>query len=139
VRTDPGAVQAILGEDYDKEAAPSLAPRIRIAGLIVDRLVTYGADVGVTVSEEEAAELEGWLAAWAYALSDKPYTSNSDGASQSYAGVTGKYLEANLYGQAAVAMDPTGYLQSQITGGVIEATGSYLGRNRNTRLPFWER
>jgi hypothetical protein len=141
VKPDPGAVQSVLGTDFDRELAPSLEPRIRAAGIIVGRLVSYGADNGVTVSDDEQTELWTWLAAWAYCLTDKPFTSNSDGASQSYAGQTGMGLEANLYGQMALTLDPTGYLATLKDGGggTLEATGEYLGRNRRTRTPFWNR
>lgn len=111
VRTNSGAVQGVLAAGGDYNGLTPLTPYIETATVVIDRLAAYAAEIETTVTDAELELLERWLAAWAYCMSDKPYSSRSTlGASGSFHGQTGKGLEANLYGQTAKRLDPTGYL-----------------------------
>ncbi len=137
-RTNPGDVQAVLGKDYDSVNAPSLTVRIRTAGVWVDALVAYGVANGEPVSTAVAEVLEMWLAAHAYCVSDKAYTSRSTlAASASFNGQTAMGFDSTLYGQTAKNLDPTGYLDAQDSGG--EVGGFWLGKAPSEQTDYVDR
>ena len=139
-RTNPGDVQAILGKDYDSHNKPSLSVRIRSAGIVVDRIIAYGLSQSdpVTLTSTEAADLEAWIAAHLYCVSDKAYQSRSTlGASASFQGQTAMGWDATLYGQTAKNLDPTGYLDAQDSGG--EVGGFWLGKAPSEQIDYEDR
>lgn len=125
-RTSASAVKAILLKDYPTKRAPSLDPFIRAAGIIVDRLAVADS----TIEDPVLLEIETWVAAHAYCMSDQTYTQKQTGnAMGSFHGKTGMYLEATKYGQMAVLIDPSGKLAEIATGtGPNMAGGFWLGK-----------
>lgn len=124
VRTNATDVQAVMtaGRDYDTRRNPSLVPYIAAASSIVDRLVALAAERGLTITDEQATLVETWLAAHAHCMSDQTYSSRStQGASGSFHGQTGMYLDATKYGQMAKMLDPTGLLAKVSAGRVASA------------------
>lgn len=118
IRTDADTVKEILLDDYgprEDGTLPDLTPRIRAASLIVDQLDAM-ADAGmcpaiIAPSDDLLTEIETYLAAHLYCVSDRIYTSRStQGASGSFAGQTGMKLESTFYGQQAMLLDTSGML-----------------------------
>lgn len=143
IRTDSVAVEGILrnandvdGGDYD--GVTNLDPYIETASSIVDDIVAYCAETGLTQYPSSKLELlERWLAAHAYKSSDQAYASESDGgASGSYQGQTGLNLNGTKYGQMANVLDTKGYLVALSTGGVSLKWG---GKRFSEQIPYWDR
>jgi len=145
-RTDSAAVKAILagGRDYDTKKNPSLDPYIEWADAIIDDVVECASDDGITIDDARAKKLCGWLAAHAYKMSDQQFSSKSTGgASASFGGQTGKYLEATKYGQMALMLDPSGCLAiiiDQAQGNVPPTVGGgWLGTPRRQQTDYYGR
>lgn len=115
-RTTSQRVQDVLLDDYGRRADgtyPNLAPRIRAANLLTSRVATAAAARGVTLSSDELAEIETWLAAHFYAVTDKPYESKTtEGAQAKFVGKTGMHLQSTHYGQTAMDLDWSGTLRA---------------------------
>jgi hypothetical protein len=47
VRTTTGAVQGILGSDYDSRRSPDLSPRIETAATLVDDILAKATELGI--------------------------------------------------------------------------------------------
>lgn len=113
-RTTADQVKAILMSDYGPKRSgdlPDLAPFIRAAGLMIDRVATCATAKGLTLTSAELVELECWLAAHFYSVSDRPYQSTStDRAGATYQGRTGMGLDSSYYGQTAMILDYSGCL-----------------------------
>lgn len=137
-RTTDDAVKKVLMRDYDARKRPDLAPFVETASGMVDDLVTYANDNELTTPGGTRLELiERWLAAWAYSMADRPFSSRStDGASGSFVGQTGMGIKANAYGQTAANLDPTGYLNSLDKAAV---GGSWLGTANRDRRDWIDR
>lgn len=111
IRTTQDRVKAVLLRDYDGET--DLQASMETATDLVDRAVAYGADVDVVPTSTQLENLERWLAAHFYAVSDRTYSNRStEGASGTFDGQTAMGLDATLYGQTAKLIDPTGYLRT---------------------------
>jgi hypothetical protein len=142
-RTTSAAVKDVLrlgslGGDYDDANEPSLTPYITAANLIVTRVNTCATARGRTLSAAELAEIETWLAAHFYVQSDQTYASKSTGgASASFHGQTGMYLESSRYGQTAVSLDYSGCLSA--LGNRRTAAGYWLGRRPSEQTDYSER
>lgn len=122
LRTTEQRVKDILGGDYDTVARPSLLIRIQTASIMVDDLRISAAVDNVTINVAKLELIEAHLAAHLYCISDKPYTTRSNGkTSGSFVGQTGLKLEATQYGQTALLLDSSGYLtvidKRQVAGG----------------------
>lgn len=124
IRTNADDVKAVMtaGRDYDTRRNPSLTPYVAAASSVVDRLVALAAERGLTITSEQATLVETWLAAHAHCMSDQTYSSRStQGASGSFHGQTGMYLDATKYGQMAKMLDPTGLLAKVAAGRTASA------------------
>lgn len=127
-RTTEDAVKGILGGNYDTVAAPSLAPFLRSANVLTNRLYTAAVEESLEVSTAELAEIECYLAAHFYMQSDKGYAARSNlSASATFQGQTGKGLESSDYGQQAMLLDPTGFLTD---AGKTVNVGAFWGGTR---------
>lgn len=102
-RTTAASVRLQLKRDYDAGRQPSLEPDIETANLVTTRVVACAAAKGVTVSAEEAAVIERWLACYFYTQSDGTYSSVSDIRGS---GSVNKTAESYLNG--AKMVDPSG-------------------------------
>src|SRR5262245_9025179 len=140
-RTTTAAVKDLLqaGGDYDIVNNPPLQQFIDTASSIVDRAAALAAseDYGTPLLSTEQELIERWLAAWAYCQSDQPYASKSQGgASGSFQGQTAMYLEANKYGQTALALDYSGALYALTTApGGAKASTFWAARTPDNQTP----
>ena len=106
-RVDPDEVREILETDDDIEVQPF----IKVANRLVDRLSTN--DSASLMAAGDLKDVELYLSAHFYALKDPQYQNHSTaGASATYQGQTGMYLDLTWWGQMAKVLDATGYLQS---------------------------
>lgn len=129
-RTTTTAVQDVLTAGGDYNGTTALDPHITRANIIVNRVAQMEADDEVVSDEAALTEMETYLACHFYCVSDRVYMSRSNnGASGSFAGQMGKYLEFTPYGQAALTFDFNGelYLLMQQDKSNLEATGFWLG------------
>lgn len=132
IRTTPDLVKGILLNDYNVKQNPDLTPFITSASSLVDRCVTYAAKIGILITDtginSQMELVERWLSAHFYAINDRPYKSRSaQGASGSLDGNTGMNLQATLYGQTALMVDPTTYLGIIAAGGMKIVGGFWAG------------
>lgn len=144
-RTTAAAVKAVLlpGKDYDTENSPDLTPFIDTASAYVDDIVTCAADQdpAVTLTDARLELIERWLAAHFYVVSDQTYASKStEGASASFHGQTGMYIESSRYGQTAMSLDKSGCLAS-IGGsaGRIRVGTAWLGKAPSNQTDYVDR
>lgn len=133
-RTTAAAVRGILGGDYDGKR--DLSPFIETATDVVDEVLVKAAasDPVVTISTTRAELIERWLSAHYYACSDRTYESKSTGrASAKFTGKTEMYLKATIYGQQAMQLDPSGWLQAIGSGEERKvASAVWLGTEETT-------
>ena len=135
-RTSAQAVIDILGSDYD--GVKSLTGYIATANSMTTRAGNYASSRGAAYDDAQLELLERWLAAYYYALSDKPYESRStQTASGQFTGRHDKGFEANPYGQAALNLDSAGYLSSLTLR--ARAGAAWLGKNANAQTPYEQR
>ncbi len=135
-RTTAGDVQITLGRDY--AAGASLVMALRMAGKIVDNLVTCAATKSITLDATELELLENLLTAHYYCISDRVYTSRStvDG-SGSFAFTPGEGFKATPYGAQAVAFDRSGCLLNFMTQAT--ASGFWLGKQPCEQIAYEDR
>ena len=136
-RTTSTLVQAILLRDYDSRNSPSLTPFITSASVIVDRMVTCAALSGITFSDDELLEIEGWVAAYRYTHNNPVYSSKStDGRSASFLREDSK----NPYKLGALELDPSGCLNSLLDPKrKIQPGFSWLGKTESEQINYTER
>lgn len=139
-RTTPALVKGLLLSDYDINKSPDLTPFIDTASIVMDNVVIKGAAKGVILSGVESEMIERWLAAHYYAVNDKPFQSKgTEGASATFIGQTGMYLEATLYGQTAMRIDRSGVLANIGGKQPNKAGGFWLGKPPSSQLDYSER
>lgn len=142
-RTTAEAVKALLtpGGDYDLVNNPSLTPFIESATLIVNRISAAATAASKSLNADEKEMIERWLAAHFYVMSDQNYTSRSTaGASGSFQGQTGSYLEASKYGQMAISLDYSGMLYSLTSGpNRRTAKATWLGKPVSQQIDYEDR
>jgi hypothetical protein len=112
MRTDSGKVAEELMDDYDGKA--KLTRFMRQAHAITNR-VEYCARVikNKPLTADELLEIETLAAAHYYVMSDQTLAQKStEGASGSFHGQTGMYMEASKYGQSALRLDWSGCLEA---------------------------
>lgn len=116
-RTNAGAVQSILGLNYDKKRRPDLTPFINSASDVVDQVLALSrgksrvkALGGLTATT--LANIEMWVAAHLYVVSDPLYMSRStEGASGAFQRAPAKDgLASSDYGKTAMDIDWSGCL-----------------------------
>jgi hypothetical protein len=134
VRTTPAKVQGILGRNYTPGS--DVAPFIETASAIIDDLVIAASANSLTVSATKLEILERWVAAHCYGHHDQFFQSKStDGASASFQGQTGKFLESTQYGQMAMSLDTTGFL-NRLNKGNPQAQFFWAGRYPSQQIAF---
>ena len=140
-RTSDVAVEGLLrsgADDSDYDGESSLQPFIDTANVIVTRVAACATAKGITLSSAELELIERWLAAHFYKCSDQAFSSESTGgASGSYQGQTGMYLEGTKYGQTAINLDYSGCLLAISKG--MRAGASWLGKVPSERIPYEQR
>lgn len=142
-RTTAAAVRGVLeaGGDYGPKedgSLPDLTPFMDTAYSLVTDVVACASRKGVTLDTDKREIIERWLAAHAYALSDKPLSSKSDGgASGAFSGQTGLALDFTQYGQMAKILDTSGCLINIEKRQV--ARGFWMGKPYSSQIPYDER
>lgn len=120
LRTTKKAVRDILLEQYALCEESGLGTFLRTANTLVNWLENT-CDTAHINSAEGLADIEMYLAAHFYGVSERLLTSKSQGgASGSFQGQTGKYYEATIFGQQAIGLDLSGCLaklQSELVSG----------------------
>lgn len=115
-RTNTNAVIETLGNNYDALLVSNVTRYITDAAGVVDDLVLYNtaSSAPLTLSAVLLEFLERYIAAHFYAFADQIFKYKQTGsAAASFQGETGMGYKSSLYGQAALARDPTGYLALQ--------------------------
>ena len=133
------AVQGILkaGRDYDVRKRPSLEPYIEWADVMMADLDACLIDREESYTDAKLEMIARYLAAHAYAMSDQTYANKSTGgASGTFHGQTGKYLEATKYGQMALQLDTAGCLAR---GTPTTAEAWWGGKDTQDQLDYDER
>jgi hypothetical protein len=114
-RTTSGSVIAVLLRNYDSDNNPDLSGFIATASVMVDNVVTYATNKGLTPSSTLLERLECYLAAHYYVAGpDQLFKSKSTNgkATASFLGEAQMGLEFSPYGQMAMKLDNTGALSS---------------------------
>lgn len=134
VRTDQTTVAGNLGPNWDRRRFPSLARFLTTASVIVDRVVACAASKGVTIDAATLAEMESWVAAWAYTRADPTWKSRSTlSASGANNSSPTDYLDV------AKAMDPSGCLDL-VTGPNNKTPGGFWnGRPPSEQTDYVDR
>lgn len=111
-RTTDVVVKRLLARRYDINRNPDLLDALDAANsLTTDVAALAASSKGVILPAGKLELIERWLAAHFYQMSDPGYASESTaGASVSYQGQTGMYLELTRYGQMAMTLDTSGTL-----------------------------
>lgn len=142
-RTTIDAVKTLMasGRDYDLTLSPDVQPYVDTAASVVDDVEACGVRRGEPYTDAKLELIERWLAAHYYKQSDQPYSSKSTaGASGSFQGQTGMYLESTKYGQTALSLDTTGCLLAIATGAQRQkAGGKWLGLRPSQQTPYRDR
>ncbi len=135
-RTNSGAVQALLGSNYDGLA--DLKQYIDSATVIINRTVSAAASkqpTPITLTTAEQELMERWLACYLYCKYDPLYASKSTGgASASFINnpsIPERYLSG------AINIDYSGMLKAIIMRQV--ASFAWLGKPPSDQIPVDER
>ena len=108
IRTTPQAVQNILRDNWDGETA--LGTFVETSSVMVDQIVANSNVLDATTLKS----IEMYLAAHFYCVADPEYMSRTtSGASGQFAGKTDFVLKLTRYGQMAMLLDATGYLEKR--------------------------
>jgi hypothetical protein len=129
-RTKPEEVIEVLGSNYDDINEPSLKPYIKGANLIVSRVVTCAEERDITISDDEAREMERWVAAYLYTINDPIYKSKQTANSSAV-------FNDRSYLDGAFALDPSGCLRIQIKG--TSALMGWLGKTPSEQIDVDDR
>ena len=130
--TTEAAVILILGKDYDTINTPSVLSYLNAAAAIVARVIECAARKGITLSDEEIAILEGWVAAYLYTQSDATYRSRR---TLRAAGEWNKTEDAYLKG--AYLVDPSGCLKNAMSNNRVRMI--WLGKPPSTQIDYVDR
>lgn len=126
--------------DYDSVNQPSLTPFIRTANLVTNRMNTCATAKDYTLDSDLLLEIETWLAAHFYSMSDRPYsTTRTDKAYAKFQGITKMGLEASHYGQTALNLDYSGCLSiiNSTTNKSVSVT--WLGKPPSEQTDYEDR
>lgn len=140
IRTTAGEVKAVMaaGKDYDTLDNPDLTRFIQGASLLVDRVATLATAAGTSYPSAVLRELETWLAAHGYKMSDQQAQSRSEGGgSVQFRHQAGKGLEGSTYGSYALTLDYLGFLRKATSG--VHAGGAWLGKTETEQMTYDER
>lgn len=135
-RTTADKVAAVLGADWD--GTRPLVPFIDAVTGLVDEVVRLAAGRSRRLTTAQAMVVESWLAAWAYAMADRPLDSkNTSRAGGTFSGKTAMNLDANLYGQTAKTLDTSGVLTAMDKG--LVASSAWLGKRLSEQTDYADR
>jgi len=134
-RTTAAEVRAVLPQEVSSDA--SMTAFIAPATALVDYVASK--DSSSVLTSELLKQIETYLAAHFYALSDPQYQSKSVGKSSGvFQGQTGKRFDSTFWGQTAVAMDVTGCLD-KLNSGAKQVGGVWLGKAPSDQTDYEDR
>lgn len=134
--TTVAAVKLLLMRDYTDPLG--VDKFIDSAHAMMLRVEACAARKDITLTDEEKELIEAWLAAHLYTMSDKALTSKSTlSSSGSFHGQTAMRMEASLYGQQAMMIDPSGCLEA--LNSRKKGRGFWLGKRTQEQIPYDER
>lgn len=143
-RTTKDHVKDILtpGHDYDTIENPILDPFLTAANKLVNVVVTWPTPpTGLSLDDgvgSTAVEVEAWLAAGIYKMSDQQLKSSQAGRSSGqFRGESGKRSESNKYMEQACMLDYSRVLAPLLDGRIAGAT--WLGKLLSEQIPYSER
>lgn len=141
-RTNPGAVQGILGDNYGSgiqgSTPPDLQQFIDAATVIIDRVLISALNKGKPLTIKEAELVERWLSAHFYQMNDPGYVSRStSGASGSFDGGTGEGFEGTRYGRMAIRLDYSNTLRN--IDKQQRVTAAWLGKTKREQVDYDKR
>ncbi len=132
VRTTNAAVRDLLHLDYDVVRTPSLTVHVESAALVVDDLVTFANEEGITFSAARQEMVERWLACWFYTAVDPMYSGRST------LSASGQFLRGkDEYKERAAALDPTDTLEAVLAGNVGRFT--WAGKSPTEQIDYEDR
>ena len=133
IRTNPAAIRAAV----PTVGTTDLGPFIRTANALTDKVSSN--DSESLLNDAMLFEIETYLAAHFYALYDPAYTERKTGeASGKFQGEYGKRLESTDWGQTAMMLDLTGYLDG-VNRGKIKASVAWLGLAPSSQTAYQDR
>lgn len=122
IRTTDTAVKAIIEVDPRID----LTPFIETGSAVVDNL--HAADSKTLLDDVRLELIERWLSAHFYAIRDARRTGDTAGdVSATYESKVDFGLKLTRYGQQALILDTTGYLNSLNSAKLINASVTWLG------------
>ena len=115
-----------------------LTPFITVANIMTDKVYNAGIDAGESVASTPLFEIERWLAAHFAVANDMRSAKEGVGGGSARADISYMYklglnLQNTYYGQCAIALDPTGTLNS-ISNGAVRASFSFVGGDVSDEL-----
>jgi len=132
-RIQKSDLTGIIDHDTDINVEPFILAATALTDAVADH------DDNGLLSDELLREIERCLAGHFYEKRDQAYSSKStDGASGSFQGQWGKLLERTSWGQDALILDITGFLQS-IQVGRQKASMDWLGKAPSDQTDFADR
>lgn len=139
VRTTPGAVEAVLTNDYDGES--NLETFIEAAASIVDDASLAAVEFGTPLSTAKKELVERWVAAHLYKYAaDRQFQQRSAGGvlvGGGFTGQTAMFLEGTTYGQTALTIETSGALRAVTMG--QRARAFWLGKPYSEQTPYDQR
>lgn len=133
IRTNDQAVRASV----DASSSINMAPFIRRANALTDKVAA--ADTTSLLTSALLIEIETCLAAHFYARRDPQYRAKSTNrASAEFQGRSGMRLDGTDWGQDAIALDVTGYLDS-LSRGRHKVGVTWLGKPRSEQTDYKDR
>lgn len=122
----------------DSDPTIDVLPFIRLANVLVGKIVDCAADKDITLSTAQLRELEGLLAAHFYSFRDQQYISKrTERAQAAFMGKTGMGLDYSPWGQAAKMLDNSGCLADFESG--VTAEMFWLGLPPSEQTDYKDR
>lgn len=129
--TNPDAVAKLLGsQNYD--GATDLQPFIDSADILIQNIPVYASNTNQTIATNQLEIIERWLAAHLYAINNPTAARSSIGTGGVNLGLQGQStlnLRSTRWGQNAIMLDFTGYLNSIDNRAVARI--NWLGRRHH--------
>lgn len=129
-RTTPIDVEKLLGPNYDCVNNPSLKPYISGANKITTRVAACATQKGYTLSSSELQDIEMWIAAHLYTITDPLYVSKST------LSASGSFKDRS-YLDGAMAIDLSGCVKAIMEG--ARADLDWVGKTVDEQIDWEDR
>lgn len=132
-RVNTSDLADVLLENFAGTGLDDLTPFINTATRLVDRVAVCASNKGITLTDEELADIEKYLAAHFYTQGDPLYRSKRTADAEA------TFSSDYGYDKIALAIDPSGCLKSLLSGGKNVASAAWLGKPYSERLRYDQR